>query len=64
VQNKFRPGPTEMIDQEELDRIMVRSGLPGHSTRTIEYLVRGSGSVTIRYDAVKGGVAETTLQLR
>jgi len=64
VPNKFRPGPTEMIEQEELDRIMVRSGLPGHETRTIEYLLRGSGAVTIRYDAVKGGVAETTLQLR
>jgi len=64
VANKHRPGPTQMIDQKELDRIMVRSGLGGHETKTIEYLVRGSGSVTIRYDAVKGGVAETTLQLR
>ncbi|MDX1578212.1 MAG: hypothetical protein R3266_06995, partial [Gemmatimonadota bacterium] len=64
VADKFRPGPTERIEQEELDRILVRSGLPGHATRTIEYLLRGSGTVTIRYDAVKGGVAEARVQLR
>jgi hypothetical protein len=64
VANKHRPDPTERIDQEELDRILVRSGLPGHTTKTIEYLVRGSGSMTVRYDAVKGGVVETTVQLQ
>jgi hypothetical protein len=64
VGDKHRPGPTEMIDQEQLDRILIRSGLGSHETRTIEYLVRGSGSITVRYDALKGGVAETTLQLR
>lgn len=64
VPNKHRPGPTEMIDQPQLDRIMVRSGLPGHATKTIEYLVEGSGAMTVRYDAVKGGTAETTVELR
>jgi hypothetical protein len=64
VADKHRPGPTQMIDQEELDRIMVRSGLGAHETRTIEFLVRGSGSVTVRYEALKGGTIETTLQLR
>jgi hypothetical protein len=64
VANKHRPDPTERIDQEELDRILIRSGLPGHTTKTIEYLVRGSGAMTVRYDAVKGGVVETTVQLR
>ena len=64
VTDKHRPGPTSRIDQEQLDRIMVRSGLAGHETRTLEYLVRGSGSVTIRYEALKGGTAETTLPLR
>jgi len=64
VPNKFRPGPTQMIDQEELDRILVRSGHPGRTTRTIEYLVRGSGSMTVQYSAVKGGTVQTTVQLR
>jgi hypothetical protein len=44
VQNKFRPGATELIDQRELKRIQVRTGAPGRSTRTIEYLVRGTGA--------------------
>jgi hypothetical protein len=64
VRDKFRPGPTDMIDQEELDRILVRSGHPGRTTRTIEYLVRGSGSMTVRYSAVKGGTVSTTVALR
>ena len=64
VPNKFRPGPTQMIDQEELDRILVRSGHPGRTTRTIEYLVRGSGSMTVQYSAVKGGTVQATVQLR
>ncbi len=64
VPNKFRPGPTQMIDQEELDRILVRSGHPGRTTRTIEYLVRGSGSMTVQYSAVKGGTVRATVQLQ
>lgn len=64
VPNKFRPGPTAMIDQPELDRILVRSGAPGRQTRTLEYLVRGSGSMTIEYSSLKGGTVRTTVQLR
>ena len=64
VPNKFRPGPTQMIDQEELDRILVRSGHPGRTTRTLEYLVRGSGSMTVQYSAVKGGTVRVTVELR
>ncbi len=64
VTDRFRPGPIAMIDQEELDRIMIRSGAPGRTTRTIEYLLRGSGSVTVTYSALKGGTVSTTVQLR
>jgi len=64
VANKFRPGPTQRVDQEELDRIIIRSGHAGRTTRTIEYLVRGSGSMTVTYSAAKGGTASTTVRLR
>jgi len=64
VGNKFQPGPTQMIDQEELDRILVRTGAPGRTTRTLEYLVRGSGSMTVTYSSLKGGTVSTTVQLR
>jgi hypothetical protein len=64
VESKFEPGPTEIIDQEQLDRIMIRSGAPGRETRTVEYLVRGSGSMTVTYDSVKGGTVRTAVQLR
>ncbi len=64
VQNIHVPGPIDEIDQPELKRIMVRSGHPGRTTRTLEYIVRGSGSFTVHYDSVKGGKASTTVQLR
>ncbi len=63
VTDKFRPGPTEMIEQHDLKRIMFRSGHPGETRRLIEYLVKGSGSITIRYSSVKGGTVETRLAL-
>ena len=64
VQDKFRPGPTDRIDQHDLRRIMFHSGLPGETRRMVEYVVRGSGAVTIRYASVKGGTAEARAQLR
>ena len=64
VPNKHTPGPTDMIDQAELDRILVRSGAPGRTTRTLEYLVRGSGPMTVEYDSQKGGTVRTTVTLR
>ena len=47
--------PLSMIDQKDLKRIIIRNGLPGKTTRTIEYLVKGSGPITIQYAALKGG---------
>ena len=64
VASKVRPGPTQMIDQSDLNRIMIRSGAPGRVTRTIEYLVRGSGSMTVEYVSQKGGTVSTSLQVR
>jgi len=64
VQDEFRPGPIDMIEQDELDRILVRSGAAGRSTRTIEYLVRGDGEMTVTYSSVKGGTVSTTVELQ
>ena len=64
VASKVRPGPTQMIDQNDLNRIMLRSGAPGRVTRTIEYLVRGSGSMTVEYVSQKGGTVSTSVQVR
>ena len=64
VENKFMPGPSQMIDQNDLKRIMIRNGHPGRTTRTVEYLMRGSGNVTVRYVSVKGGTVETRVSLR
>jgi hypothetical protein len=64
VADRNRPGPTQIIDQHNLKRILVRSGHPGRTTKTVEYLVRGSGSFDVTYSSVKGGTASTTVRLR
>lgn len=64
VADKNRPGPTQLIDQAELDRIMVRSGHAGRTTKTIEYLVRGRGDMTVTYSTLKGGTVSTVVQVR
>jgi len=64
VADKNRPGPTQLIDQNELDRIMVRSGHAGRTTKTIEYLVRGRGDMTVTYSALKGGTVSVTVSVR
>jgi hypothetical protein len=64
VGNKHEPGPIDLIDQENLNRIMIRSGHPGHSTRTMEYLVRGTGTMEVTYSSVKGGTVSTTVRVR
>jgi hypothetical protein len=64
VRDKHRPGATDLVDQHDLSRIMIRNGHPGHTTRTIEYLVRGSGEVTVRYASLKGGTDAVTVALR
>jgi hypothetical protein len=63
VENKFAPGASIRIDQHDLKRIMVRNGHPGRTTRTLEYLVRGDGEMTVRYVSVKGGTVEATVEL-
>ena len=64
VANKFRPDATELIDQHDLNRIMIRNGHPGNTTRTIEYIVRGSGDITIAYESQKGGNVSTKTTLK
>jgi hypothetical protein len=64
VQSKFRPGATSIIDQHDLKRIIVRNGTPGQTTRTIEYIVKGSGNVTVKYASLKGGTVQKRIALR
>ncbi|MCX6563610.1 MAG: M14 family metallopeptidase [Candidatus Aminicenantes bacterium] len=61
---KMKPTITQFIDQKNLKRIMLRNGLAGKTARTIMYIVKGSGEVTVKYDSVKGGSAGKTLKLQ
>jgi len=55
---------TEMIDQKQLNRLMIRNGHPGKTTRTLQYLVKGTGKITVTYDSVKGGKVSTTIDVK
>ena len=60
---KANPSVTPLVDQKDLKRIIVRNGQPGKTTRTAVLLIKGSGTVTVTYDSVKGGKASATVAL-
>jgi hypothetical protein len=60
---KANPSVTPLIDQKDLKRILVRNGHPGKTTRTAMLLVKGSGTMTVAYDSVKGGTASAKITL-
>ncbi|MFC1563229.1 M14 family metallopeptidase, partial [candidate division KSB1 bacterium] len=61
---KYRPSVNNLIDQHNLKRIIIRSGYAGKTTRTMQYLVKGSGEIKISYDSIKGGKASTKIKLQ
>jgi len=61
---EYDPEVTDLIDQHNLKRIMIRNGHPGKTTKTMQYLVKGSGEVKITYDSVKGGKDSVSLTLQ
>jgi hypothetical protein len=63
VTDEHRLAKTQMIDQKDLNRILVRSGHPGRTKRTIEYLVRGTGDLEVTYSSVKGGTVSATARV-
>jgi hypothetical protein len=64
VADKWRPAVAQSIDQKDLKRIMLRNGLTGRATRTIQYLVKGTGSMTVKFTSQKGGTVEKTITLQ
>jgi hypothetical protein len=64
VASKWRPAVAQIIDQRDLKRITVRNGIAGHTTKTLQYLVKGAGSFTVRYESLKGGTAQKTITLQ
>jgi len=55
---------TDLVDQKQLNRLIVRNGHPGKTTRTLQYLVKGGGPATITYDSVKGGKVSAKLDIK
>lgn len=62
--NEYLKPITQEIDQHDLKRIMIRNGQPSKTSRTIQYLVKGSGKVNITYNSVKGGTVSTSFNVK
>jgi hypothetical protein len=60
----YQPTVQPLIDQTDLKRLVVRNGMPGKTTRTIQYLVKGSGEITVKYASLKGGTVQKTIALK
>lgn len=61
---KANPSTTPLVDQKDLKRIIVRNGHPGKTNRTAVLLIKGSGTMTVAYDSVKGGKASKSVTLQ
>jgi hypothetical protein len=64
VPSKWRPAVAQLIDQQDLSRIMLRNGLSGRAARTIQYFIKGGGPITVKYDSLKGGTVQKTIPLQ
>jgi hypothetical protein len=64
VPNKWRAAVAQAIDQKDLKRIILRNGVGNHATRTVQYLVKGAGTITVKYASLKGGTVQKTLTLQ
>ena len=64
VPSKWRQAVAPMIDQKDLTRIMLRNGQPGRSTRTVQYLLKGAGSISVKYASAKGGTVQKVIALQ
>jgi hypothetical protein len=62
--NEYLKPLNKEIEQHDLKRIMLRNGQPSKTSRTIQYLVKGSGKVNITYDSVKGGKVSTSFTVK
>ena len=58
------PGRPSSSISTDPKRILIRNGHAGRTTRTIEYLVRGTGTMTVTYDSAKGGKATAKVAVK
>lgn len=55
--------PFEFV-QHEPQRLWIDDGIPGEGCRTFQWLVSGSGPVTVRFAGARAGEAAATIELR
>jgi len=60
--DRFRAQSVELV-KEEPARLVLDDGLGSYERRRFRWIVSGTGTVTITYDAEKGGVASATATL-
>lgn len=54
----------ELIDQKDLKNLKLSRGIPGKAEVQYEFLVEGTGKVTVKLDCQKGGTHRKTITLK
>ncbi|MFC1726841.1 M14 family zinc carboxypeptidase, partial [candidate division KSB1 bacterium] len=62
VQNKWT-GEIDAIDKRP-QRILLKNGISGNSTKIIQWIVKGRGKVNISFDSLKGGKLFKSFELK
>jgi hypothetical protein len=61
---RFSGSTMSLVDDKDLKKIKIHSGIPGKSELEYEILVEGKGPVTLKLDCRKGGVDTKTIKLK
>jgi hypothetical protein len=57
-------GETFTPQERDPGTIELASGIPGRNRVSVTWIVTGTGTVTLRYESLKGGVHTRTVELR
>jgi hypothetical protein len=62
VENRWTPSVS--LIEHRPERVLLKEGIPGNSTRIVQFIVSGKGKIRIELDCLKGGKTEKTIVLK
>jgi hypothetical protein len=62
LRDRFRPESVDLVE-EQPGRLVLERGLGSHARERFRWIVRGSGEVTVTFDAEKGGAVAASATL-
>jgi len=62
LRDRFRPESVDLVEHEP-GRLVLERGIGSHARERFRWIVRGTGTVTVTFDAEKGGAVSATATL-